>query len=89
MNPKQMWPKKMGATQYAKRWYTDRCAKSVINDIKRGLLPGGQEENKSWFVWVHADFTPAHEYQAPETSSPAGSRTGNTLADKVLARLSA
>jgi len=84
-----MWPKKMGATQYAKRWYTDRCAKSVINDVKRGLLPGGQEENKSWFVWVHADYTPAHEYQGPEKIMIPGARTGNALADKVLSRLPA
>lgn len=76
------WPKKLSAADYLKRWYVKRCKQSVINDIKKGNLPGGQEPSGLWFVWVHSDMSPAHGYQGPQ--EPCKQGTGNTLADKIL-----
>lgn len=77
------WPKKLSAAGYRDRWYVDRTKESVINDIKRGNLPGGQEPSGQWFVWVNADMSPAHGHQGP-AAKPAG--TGNALADAILRR---
>lgn len=67
---KHTWPKRMPVSQFITRWYTSRSHQSVINDIKSGALPGGNEgANRSWYVWVHADFTPAHGYQGPVLQS--------------------
>lgn len=84
------WPKKMPAGEYAKRWYTKRTKESVINDIKRGNLPGTQEVSGQWFVWVNADQTAAHGYRAPASQSivketpPKPSSAGVSLALKIL-----
>lgn len=73
---KHVWPKRMPIGQFSKRWYTSRCRQSVINDIKSGALPGGNDgAGRSWYVWVNSDFTPAHGYNAmtlePEPSGQA------------------
>lgn len=77
------WPKKMPASEYAKRWYTSRTKESVINDIKRGNLPGIQEPSGQWFVWVNADQTAAHDYNAPIAIKSKGA----ALADQILSGL--
>lgn len=77
------WPKKMPANNYAKRWYTSRTKESVINDIKRGNLPGVQEASGQWFVWVNADDTAAHGYNAPIEIKTKGA----ALANNILANL--
>ncbi len=77
------WPKKMPAADYAKRWYTSRTKESVINDIKRGNLPGIQEPNKQWFVWVNADDTPAYNYQPIAQIQKS---EGQSLAEQILAK---
>lgn len=74
------WPKKMPTSEYAKRWYTSRTKESVINDIKRGLLPGVQEANSQWFVWVNADQTAARDYSPPTEIKSKGA----TLAEQIL-----
>lgn len=80
------WPKKMPAGDYAKRWYTSRTKDSVINDIKRGNLPGVQEPSGQWFVWVNADETAAHNYSAPaEKITKAAALANNILEQLKLA----
>jgi hypothetical protein len=79
---KSHWPKKMPAGKYAKRWYTSRTKETIINDIKRGNLPGVQEPNGQWFVWVNADDTAAFGYNPPVEIKTAASE----LADGILAK---
>ena len=77
------WPKKMPASNYAKRWYTSRTKESVINDIKRGNLPGVQEPSKQWFVWVNADDTAAYGYNPPaEVNTTKGAALANEILEK-------
>jgi len=77
------WPKKMPASNYAKRWYTSRTKESVINDIKRGNLPGVQEPSGQWFVWVNADDTAAYGYNPPaEVSTTKGAVLANEILEK-------
>ncbi len=82
----EQWPKKLSAMKYTTRWHVDRTKESIINDIKAGRLPGGQEASGAWYVWVHADLSPAHGYQGPDFSPQQGSGTGNAVADKILER---
>ncbi len=80
---KSHWPKKMPASNYAKRWYTSRTKESVINDIKRGNLPGVQEANGQWFVWVNADDTAAHGYNAPAEVKTKGASLANSILENL------
>lgn len=86
MSKQSEWPKKLSASGYRNRWYVDRTKESVINDVKAGRLPGGQEPSGGWYVWVNADMSPAHSYQGPEIQS-IGKGTGNALADQILSRM--
>lgn len=65
MKPENQWPKRLSAGSYAGRWDADLTKNTVVNRIKSGALPGGQDEGGRWFVWVHKDFTPAWDYQGP------------------------
>ena len=78
------WPKKMAASDFAKRWFVSRTKESVINDVKSGHLPGVQD-GAQWFVWVNADLSPAHGYRGPVTRTET---PGAILAQEIIARRS-
>lgn len=80
----QHWPKKQSVSGYLKQWYMPgaRCAKSVINDISDGRLPGGQEKSGMWYVWVWADGSAANGFTGTRDESEQS--TGNTIADAIL-----
>lgn len=88
---KHSWPKRMPVSQYITRWYTSRSHQSVINDIKSGALPGGNEgANRSWYVWVNADFTPAHGYpfptleRDPDEQEPVLSEKARLIVNRII-----
>lgn len=94
MKPK--WPKKQCLRDFIQCHYTDgsRGRDAVINDIKKGLLPGVKEGRK-WFIYVLPDGEPAYGYSEegrPGAAVSAGEAvplTGNPVADSILARLAA
>lgn len=87
---KQRWPKKCSVGEFATRWYTKPCSKTVINRIKSGKLPGGQEHEKGpWYVWVvNSNLDPAFGYDVAANDSVNESK-GSAIADAILTRLKA
>lgn len=81
------WPKKCSASEFAQRWYTKPCAKTVINRIKAGKLPGGQEyETGPWFVWViNTNLDPAYGYgYALSANDSQDESTASAIANTIL-----
>jgi hypothetical protein len=84
MNDEHQWPKRLSASNYAKRWDADLCARTIINRVKANKLPGGQDEGGRWFVWVHSDYTPAWNYQGPEFAPTPIPSKAQSIADNIL-----
>lgn len=86
MKPLNQWPKRLSAGNYAGRWDADLTNKSVVNRIKSGALPGGQDEGGRWFVWVHEDYSPAWDYEGPNfTPQPTPKPDTNKASAKAQA----
>lgn len=86
------WPKKMSVSKYRKLHYADndRCQTTLINDIKRGALPGIKEGGR-WYVWVLPNNDAAYGYEPLNTAAAdidlKIERTGNQIADGILNRV--
>lgn len=85
------WPKKVSVTDYMDIAYAEggRCRNAVVNDIKRGDLPGIKVGGK-WYVYMQANGEPAWGYKEGMPTSPrvtvTAPRTGNALADAILSK---
>ncbi|MGB0468728.1 MAG: hypothetical protein ACPGF7_14520 [Pontibacterium sp.] len=97
MTIKTRWPKKMPVREYRQLHYTDggRCQGALVNDIKRGDLPGVKDGRK-WYIYVLPDGSPAHGYSENAPTSMHETKhqesvtlTGNALADSILAKVAA
>lgn len=93
---KTRWPKKMPVSEYRRLHYTDggRCQNALVNDIKKGDLPGVQIGRK-WYIYVLPDSSPAYGYsegsqpRQPQPKTEAVNLSGNKLADRIIATLAA
>ena len=78
----QEWPKKMRPSDYVKHHYAGNgiTAKTVINRIKKNILPGVQDESGHWFVLVNEDMSPA----LLQPQEPVLSDAANDAVNRIL-----